>query len=138
MPRRDDASRDMLFGLLAVQNALINRTQLAAAMDVWARDTSQPIAQILVEQGALDERGVASLEQLLAEHPRMRPGKARRAAQGRPPTAGAPTVRPSKDDSPATVAYVGRVAPVLPTDPEAASHEAARQRFRILKHHARG
>jgi hypothetical protein len=32
MPRRDDAPRDLLFGLLALQNGLVTRDQLAAAV----------------------------------------------------------------------------------------------------------
>ena len=35
MPRRDDAPRDLLFGLLALQNGLVTRDQLVAAFGAW-------------------------------------------------------------------------------------------------------
>ena len=35
MPRRRDVPRDLLFGLLALQNGMVNQPQLIAAVGVW-------------------------------------------------------------------------------------------------------
>ena len=43
MARRDDAPRDLHFGLLALQNGLVTRDRLVAAFDVWAVAPGQPL-----------------------------------------------------------------------------------------------
>jgi hypothetical protein len=35
MLRREDAPRDLLFGLLALQNGIVTRDQLVAALGSW-------------------------------------------------------------------------------------------------------
>jgi hypothetical protein len=46
------ARRDLLFGLLALQNGMVTRNQLVAAFGAWAA-SDRPMADLLVEQGAL-------------------------------------------------------------------------------------
>ena len=46
--------RNLLFGLLALQNGLIDQDQLVAAFRVWTRDKSRQIADYLVDRGDLD------------------------------------------------------------------------------------
>jgi hypothetical protein len=41
MPQTIDASRDLLFGLLALQNGLIDQGQLVAAFQAWTRDRAR-------------------------------------------------------------------------------------------------
>src|SRR5262245_4283259 len=53
MPRPLDPSRDLLFGLLALQTGLINQAQLVAAFHGWTQARDRPMAEILAEQGAL-------------------------------------------------------------------------------------
>ena len=48
------ADRNLVFGLLALQNGLIDQDQLVAAFRVWSRDKSRQIADYLVERGDLD------------------------------------------------------------------------------------
>jgi hypothetical protein len=43
------AERDLLCGLIALQVGLIDRGQLVAAFQAWARDRAQPLADRLVE-----------------------------------------------------------------------------------------
>ena len=45
--------RELLFGLLALQNGMIIRDQLVAAFSVWTAGDGRAMADILVEQGAL-------------------------------------------------------------------------------------
>jgi hypothetical protein len=51
MPRRDDAPRDLLFGLLALQNGMISRDQLVMAFTVWTANPGKPLAELLTDQG---------------------------------------------------------------------------------------
>jgi hypothetical protein len=53
MPRRDDAPRDLLFGLLALQNGLVSRDQLVLAFALWTGARGRPLADLLAGQGAL-------------------------------------------------------------------------------------
>src|SRR3954451_9342657 len=68
MPRRDTAPRDLLFGLLALQNGMVTRDQLVAAFGAWTAAPGRPMADLLVEQGALTGTRRALLEALAAEH----------------------------------------------------------------------
>ena len=54
------ADRNLLFGLLALQNGLINQFQLVAGFQAWIRNKSRPLADHLVARGDLDERNGAS------------------------------------------------------------------------------
>ena len=48
------ADRDLLFGLLALQNGLIDQGQLVAAFQAWTRDKARPLAEHLAARGDLD------------------------------------------------------------------------------------
>ena len=67
-----DADRNLLFGLLALQNSLIDQDQLVAAFRSWSRDKCRQIAEYLVDRGDLDgdQRGVveAMVELHLKKH----------------------------------------------------------------------
>ena len=54
------ADRNLLFGLLALQNGLIDQVQLVAAFQSWTLQKDRPLADHLVDCGALDvnQRGV--------------------------------------------------------------------------------
>src|SRR6516164_7753820 len=60
--------RNLLFGILALQNNFIGRDDLLAAFAAWVADKARSLAQILVDRGALDEARRALLEALVAEH----------------------------------------------------------------------
>ncbi len=68
MPRRDDAPRDLLLGLLAIRHGMISRAQFAATFAAWAGadDEGRTMADLLVEQGAFDPTRRASLDDLAA------------------------------------------------------------------------
>ena len=68
MPDAADPPRDLLFGLLALQNGLIDQAQLVAAYHAWTRDRSRPIGDILLGQGALDPPRRDLLDALLVHH----------------------------------------------------------------------
>jgi hypothetical protein len=68
MPRPVDPSRDRLFGLLALQNGLIDQAQLVAAFQAWTLGKSRRLADHLVTRGDLDADARAGLEPPLS-HP---------------------------------------------------------------------
>src|SRR3954447_9544376 len=74
MARRADAPHDLLFGLLALQNGMVNQSQLVAAFGAWTLARDRPMADVLVGQGALSEPRRALLEALVAEHLAMHGG----------------------------------------------------------------
>ena len=53
MPRQADAPRDLLLGLLALQNALVTRDQLVLAFASWTAAAGTPLVLLLTEQRAL-------------------------------------------------------------------------------------
>jgi hypothetical protein len=63
-----DASRNLLFGLLALQNSFIDRDALLDAFNRWAHDKIHPLGEILVERGALAPDEFALLDALVAKH----------------------------------------------------------------------
>ncbi len=63
-----DADRDLLFGILAVQNGLIEQGDLIGAIETWSRNKSSPIAQVLVERGVISEHDRSLLEGLVERH----------------------------------------------------------------------
>jgi serine/threonine-protein kinase len=71
---RGDTGRNLLFGILALQNNFISRNDLLAAFAAWVADKARPLAQLLVDRGPLDEARRALLEALVAEHLRQHGG----------------------------------------------------------------
>ena len=54
MDSRDATNRDLLIGLLALQNGLVDQDVLLLAFRSWTRDKSRRIADILAAQGVID------------------------------------------------------------------------------------
>src|SRR4051794_2519108 len=79
MAHRDDTPRDLLFGLLALQNGLIDQDQLLNAFRAWTRDKGRPLADLLVDQHALDAGDRAAVEALAARHLRKHGGDAEKS-----------------------------------------------------------
>ena len=66
MTRPLDPSRDLLFGLLALQVGLIDQAQLVAAIRSWTGDKATPLADHLGAPGHLDARRRAAVEAMVA------------------------------------------------------------------------
>ncbi len=62
------ADRHLLFGLLALQNGLIDQGALVAAFQAWTRDKTRSLADQLVARGDLDADACAGLEAIVALH----------------------------------------------------------------------
>jgi eukaryotic-like serine/threonine-protein kinase len=143
------ADRHLLFGLLALQNGLIDQGALVAAFQAWTRDKTSSLADQLVARGDLDAGACAGLEAIVALHvkkhgyvehslsavPANHSTRASLAALGEP-------------EIEATLARVARSknGPAIEVDDDpdrtaALSVGAATsdgQRFRLLRPHARG
>jgi hypothetical protein len=63
-----DASRNLLFGLLALQNNFIDRDALLDAFTRWVHDRVHALGEILVERGALTPDEFALLDALVTKH----------------------------------------------------------------------
>src|SRR3954468_3431221 len=74
MDQRDGTNRDLLVGLLALQNGLVEQDVLILAFRTWTRDKSRPISDLLVAHGAIDEDERSLLEGLAAKHLRRHGG----------------------------------------------------------------
>ncbi len=65
------ADRNLLFGILALQNNFITREQLLAAFNAWVVAKDKALGDILFEQKALDADIRALLDALAAKHVAM-------------------------------------------------------------------
>jgi tRNA A-37 threonylcarbamoyl transferase component Bud32 len=62
------ADRNLLFGLLALQNGLINQVQLVAAFQAWTLDRARALADHFIALGHLNEAQRAAIEAIADLH----------------------------------------------------------------------
>jgi eukaryotic-like serine/threonine-protein kinase len=141
------ADRHLLFGLLALQNGIINQGQLVAAFQAWTLEKSRSLADHLEVRGDLTPAKRALLEALAAVHIEAHGGDVDRSLAA--VSAGKSTreslVRIGDPDIEATLGHVAS-AHVATEDGDAdrtgsyavGSATSAGQRFRVLRPHARG
>src|SRR5262249_55001889 len=135
------AGRNLLLGMIALQNNFITREALVAAFDAWVQDKSRPLAAILENRQALSGEDCEILERLVQQLLDKQGGDAEKSLAALSPV---PEVRRDLDrlgdpDLEATLAYVGR---------DGAGADSATLhcdnpglvdcRFRILRPHAQG
>src|SRR3954453_18749263 len=143
------ADRNLLFGLLALQNGLIDHVQLVAAFQAWTRDKARPLAEHLVARGDLVAEQRSLLEGLVAHHLKKHGGDVEQSL------AAVPAARSIRDgladlgdpDLEATLGHLGVAHPPTHLDGDDPDRTASLsvgpptsdgQRFRILRPHARG
>ena len=68
------ADRNLLLGLLALQNGFVDGDTLVSALSTWVRDKREDLGQILTSRGALADGRHALLETLVDEHIRCHGG----------------------------------------------------------------
>src|SRR5262249_58030250 len=59
------ADRNLLLAVLALQNGLVGKDDLLAAMHAWAVDKLRPLGELLVERGAMGPEYRALLDALV-------------------------------------------------------------------------
>ncbi|QDV32309.1 serine/threonine-protein kinase [Tautonia plasticadhaerens] len=140
------ADRDLVFGLLALQNGLIDQDELLAAFRAWTRDRSRPLADHLVVRGDLDADTRSAVEAMVALHLKKEGGNAERSL------ASIPVGRSTRErlnalEDPDLTATVARLGPVAGSTEAGADVTASYavgtatadgRRFRVLRPHARG
>ena len=145
MRRRDETPRDLLFGLLALQNGMVNRPELVAAFGAWTSSPGRSMADLLVEHGALTAPRRTLLDALLAEHLAAHGGDAEQSLAALElncstreslSAAGGPAVE-------VTLAHVGSGSgsngdPDRTSTYSVGTATSDSQRFRVLRPHARG
>jgi serine/threonine protein kinase len=140
------AERDMLFGLLALQNGLINQVQLVAAFQAWTLDKARALPDHLVARGDLDSEDRSAVEALVARHLKKHGDDVERSLAAIP--AGRSTreslARIADPDVGGTLARLGSASTQLTGEADrTASYVVGEatskgQRFRVLRPHARG
>jgi len=147
MPQPTDPSRDLLFGLLALQNGLIDQGALFAAFAAWTRDKARSLADHLVELGHLDGPRRAAVEAIAGVHVQALGGDIEKSlavlAVGRSTRESLARTGP---DVEATLGHVGSAQGQTHDDDDpdrtgsysVGSATSDGQRFRILRPHARG
>jgi len=138
---------DLLFGLLALQNGLVNQAQLVAAFQAWTLDKSRQLAEHLVSRGDLDVQQQVLLDALVSMHLKMHGGNAERSLASIP-VGRSTRASLAKLGDPEVEATLGRVsAPQSSTEDgdedrttsyAVGSPTSDGQRFRVLRPHARG
>ena len=138
------ADRNLLLGILAHQNAFITKEQLLAGMQAWLFDKARPLADILREQGALDEPRRALLDALVDQHVKQHGGDPQQSLRA---VSSASSMRRDLErlPDPELQASIGFLASAkVDIDPYATQSHAAGTatsegtRFRILRPHAKG
>jgi serine/threonine protein kinase/tetratricopeptide (TPR) repeat protein len=140
------ADRNLLFGLLALQNGLIDQVHLVAAFQAWTLDKARGLADHLVAHGDLDSEQCALLEALVAQHLKKH-GDAEKSLAAIP--AGRSTreslARLGEPDLGALIAQLSPGSTLAEAeDPDRTSSYSVGtatsdgQRFRVLRPHAQG
>jgi eukaryotic-like serine/threonine-protein kinase len=144
---KSTSDHDLLFGLLALQNGLINQIQLGAAFQAWTLDRSRPFAEHLVSRGDLDVQQRGLLEALVSLHLKKYGGNTEQSL------AAIPIDRATRESlfrlgGPAVDSTIGHVDSGLDstrdgeidltTSYAVGSATSDGQRFRVLRPHARG
>ncbi len=149
MPSSADTSRDLLFGLVALQIGLIDQTQLVAAFQAWTLQKSSSLADHLVGRGDLDADDRAAVDALVARHLKKHGGDAEKSL------AAVPTGRSTREslarvadpDVQATLGHLAAPGPATEDGDGDAERTATYsvgsatsdgQRFRVLRPHAKG
>jgi serine/threonine-protein kinase len=137
--------RNLLFGLLALQNGLIDQVQLVAAFQAWTRNKARSLAEHLAGRGDLDLDQRVGVEAMVALHLKKHGDDLGRSLAAISPG-------PSTRESLAALGdaeiehSLNRLGPS--TGPDSDGDRTARyaigtattdgQRFRVLRPHARG
>ncbi|QDV34835.1 serine/threonine-protein kinase [Tautonia plasticadhaerens] len=142
------ADRDLLFGLLALQNGLIDQVQLVAAFQAWTRDRARPLADHLLDRGDLDADQRSVVAAMATLHLKKHGGDAGESLAALPAGRSTRDRLKALDDADLneTLSRAGPGSTEPDADADATvtasyavgSTTADGQRFRVLRPHARG
>ncbi len=152
---KGEVNRNLLFGLLALQNGMVDQSDLVAAFRGWVRDKNQSLAAYLIERGQLEEDCKSALDALVELYEKDLGQNVERgvaATLGRHDSLRAELERSLDPDAQSLVSFLASMAfpaegrlrgstldasdDTMPYMPEAAA--PSHGRFRILRFHAEG
>ncbi len=135
---------NLLFGLLALQNGLIDQDQLLSAFRAWSHDRAQSLADQLIARGDLDAEQRSGVDVMVALHQNKHGGDAERSVAAMPAGRGIREQLSSLGDAhlAGTISRLAsRVTEIdgdLTTDWSVGAATSDGERFRVLRPHARG
>ncbi len=142
------AHHDLLFGLLTLQNGLIDQGQLVAAFQAWTRERVRPLAELLIARGDLDSEQRAGIEAMVALHLKKHGSDTERSLSAIPADRSTreSLARIGDPEIGATLGHVGsahRSTEGGDVGDRTAAYSVGTatsdgQRFRVLRPHARG
>ncbi len=142
---REAADRNLLLGILALQNNLIDRRQLVRAFDDWVADKSQKLGDLLVRDRAITSAELELISALVQRHLDRHGGETEKslAALSSLGSVREDLSRIADPQLQASLCFVSAApAQDAPGDPDSTlslgAPTAAGTRFRILRPHAKG
>jgi hypothetical protein len=136
------ADQNLLFGLLALQNGLIDQVQLVAAFQAWTRDRARPLADHLVARGDLDSEQRLGVQAMMGLHLKKHGDAGRSLAAmpaGRSTRESLMALGDPELERTLTQLPSGSAADADRTDSYAVGTASSDgQRFRVLRPHAKG
>jgi WD40 repeat protein/serine/threonine protein kinase len=140
--RAAGADRQLLFGIVALQNDFITREQFIAGFDAWVHDKSRTLSEILKSQGVLSAEDQQILERLVQKFLEKHGGHAEKslAALSPVPQVELDLERLRDPEVDATLIYMrhGQNRDVASALRPQSAGSTSLGRFRILRHHAKG
>ena len=82
-----DPNRDLLFGLIALQNGMIDQSRLVGAFQAWTLDKDRPLAEHLVGRGDLEADQRAIIEAMVGLHLKKHAGSTEKSLAAIPSAA---------------------------------------------------
>ena len=137
--------KNLLFGLLALQNGLISQVQLVAAFQAWTLDKARGLSDRLVSHGLLDDDDRSAVDALVVRHLKKHGGDAEKSLASIP--AGCSPVKTSRVAGPEVGDTLARLGSAVthddPDDDRTATYGVGTitsdgQRCRVLRPHAKG
>ncbi len=136
------AELNLLYGILALQLEFISRDDLVGAMRTWSRDKSQPLGEILLQQGNLTADQCQLLDSLVHDQTKEHDS----ARQSLPAMSVSPATKRGLEgvqDTDVKASLESLVArwPTLDvdrTEPTLGAPTSGGARFRVLRPHAKG
>ena len=138
------AEKDLLFGLLALQNGLVNQSQLCAGFRSWTLDRARSLADHFVARGDLDPDDRAAVAALIERQLKKHDGNVEQTLAAVPASRATHEMLTQLGDAQidATLDHLGLQATQVDangyTSFTVSTPTSNGQRFKILRPHARG
>jgi tetratricopeptide (TPR) repeat protein/tRNA A-37 threonylcarbamoyl transferase component Bud32 len=138
------AEKDLLFGLLALQNRLVNESQLVAGVRSWTLEKGRSLADHLVSRGGFDAADRAAVTALVERYLKKHEDDIERSLADLPMTSSARKTLAELGDPQVDATLTCAGSQLTERDPESTeTHSvgavtADGHRFKVLRPHARG